>query len=175
MAPAGEGSFVVQRPIVGLVDNVEVAKRIQRDARGIAQAVRAQAAYVAGVGAAVAAIGGEAAILAEDQVGGGIARIVRRSGMRPTGEGSEVFQHPAGRLIGDVEIVRSVKRDAPGSAQAVGAYAAVVAGIRGEEATLPEDHVGSGIARIARRPRMAPTSVDSENVCSRVRSIPRPP
>ncbi len=104
MAPTGEGCHVVQRPIVALVYRVEVAKRIQRDACGIAQAVRAQAVYVAGVSAAVAATSGKASILAEDQVGSGIARIARSSGMRPTGEGSEVFQHPAGVNVGDVQV-----------------------------------------------------------------------
>jgi hypothetical protein len=102
MNPTGEGSQVVQGSIVALIRYVEVAQRIKREALGTAQAVSAYGA---------ASMRGEAAALPEDQVGGGIARKSRRTGMASAGERREVFQHPVVRLafirvdrIGDVQI-----------------------------------------------------------------------
>ncbi len=65
--------------------------------------------------------------------------------MAPTGKGSYVVQRPIVAPIRHVEVAQRIKREALGTAQAVGAYGA--ASIRREAAALPEDQVGGGIAR----------------------------
>src|SRR5436309_8755520 len=98
----------------------------------MAQAARALAAYVA---EGIPKNPREAPALAEDAVGGRVAR-----------ERRVVLEDAAVGAIRDVEVARPVHRDTTRSAQAVRAQAGVAARTCGEAPALAEDAVGGRVA-----------------------------